>query len=68
MSEPTSSASNSSLLANADQVSRGHIGGEPAGTIVMSAGWTLEDGELRFFDIRAGRLLEWGSKPWTKID
>ena len=42
--------------------------GEPAGTLVMSARWTLEDGKLRFFDIRPGRPLEWGSKPWTKID
>jgi TRAP-type C4-dicarboxylate transport system substrate-binding protein len=42
--------------------------GEPAGTLVMSARWTLKDGELRFFDFRRGRPLEWGSKPWTKID
>ena len=42
--------------------------GVPAGTHVMSARWTLEDGKLRFFDIRPGLPLEWGSKPWTKID
>ncbi len=42
--------------------------GEPAGTLVMSARWTLEDGKLRFFDFTRGRPLEWGSKPWTKID
>ena len=42
--------------------------GEPAGTLVMSARWTLEGGKLRFFDIRTGRPVEWGSKPWTKID
>jgi len=42
--------------------------GEPAGTFVMSARWTLEDGKLRFFDFTRGRPLEWSSKPWTKID
>jgi TRAP-type C4-dicarboxylate transport system substrate-binding protein len=42
--------------------------GEPAGTLVMSARWTLKRGELRFFDFRRGRRLEWASKPWTKID
>ena len=42
--------------------------GEPAGTLVMSARWTLEDGKLRFFDVQRGHPLEWGSKPWTKID
>jgi len=42
--------------------------GEAAGTIVMTARWAFEDGELRFFDIRRGRPLEWGSKPWKKID
>ncbi len=42
--------------------------GEPAGTLVMSARWTLKRGELRFFDFRRGRPLEWASKPWTKID
>lgn len=42
--------------------------GVPAGTLVMSARWTLEDGKLRFFDVQTGRPLEWGSKPWTKID
>jgi TRAP-type C4-dicarboxylate transport system substrate-binding protein len=42
--------------------------GEPAGTLVMSARWTLKDSKLDFFDIRNGRPLEWGSKPWTKID
>ncbi len=42
--------------------------GEAAGTLVMSARWTLKDDKLRFFDIRRGRPLEWGSKPWTKID
>jgi len=41
--------------------------GEPAGTLVMSARWTLEDGKLRFFDVQRGHPLEWGSKPWTKI-
>jgi hypothetical protein len=33
----------------------------------MSARWKLKDGELTFFDIRDGRPLEWGSKPFTKI-
>ena len=33
----------------------------------MSARWKLEDGELTFFDIRVGRPLEWGSKPFKKI-
>ena len=42
--------------------------GEPAGAVVMKARWTLDDGELRFFDFRRGRPLEWGSKPWTRID
>jgi TRAP-type C4-dicarboxylate transport system substrate-binding protein len=42
--------------------------GEPAGTLVMSARWTLKRGELRFFDFHRGRPLEWASKPWTKID
>jgi len=42
--------------------------GEPAGTLVMSARWTFEDGKLRFFDVQRGHPLEWGSKPWTKID
>ena len=42
--------------------------GAPAGNFVMSARWALEDGELRFFDFRRGRPLEWGSKPWKKID
>ena len=42
--------------------------GELAGTIVMSARWALENGKLRFFDFRRGDPLEWGSKPWTKID
>ena len=42
--------------------------GVPAKTLVMSARWTLEDGKLRFFDVKPGRPLEWGSKPWTKID
>jgi TRAP-type C4-dicarboxylate transport system substrate-binding protein len=42
--------------------------GEPAGTLVMSARWTLKRGELRFFDFRRGRRLEWASKPWRKID
>ena len=41
--------------------------GAPAGTVVMTARWTLEHGELRFFDFRAGRPLEWGAKPWKKI-
>lgn len=41
--------------------------GVPAGTLVMSARWTLKRGELRFFDFRRGRPLEWASKPWTKI-
>ena len=34
----------------------------------MSARWTLKDSKLTFFDIRNGRPLEWGGKPWTKID
>lgn len=42
--------------------------GEAAGTLVMSARWVLEGGKLRFFDFTRGRPLEWGSKPWTKID
>jgi len=42
--------------------------GEGAGALVMSARWTLEAGELLFFDIRRGRPFEWGGKPWTKID
>ena len=42
--------------------------GEPAGTVVVTARWKLEDGELTFFDIRIGRPLEFGSKPWKKID
>ena len=42
--------------------------GEPAGTLVMSARWTLKRGELRFFDFRRGNPIEWGSKPWTKIN
>jgi hypothetical protein len=41
--------------------------GEAAGTVVMAARWKLEDGELTFFDIRIGRPLEFGSKPWKKI-
>jgi hypothetical protein len=39
----------------------------PASHLVMSARWKLEDGELTFFDIRVGRPLEWGSKPFKKI-
>lgn len=35
--------------------------------VVMTARWKLEDGELTFFDIRVGRPIEWGSKPWKKI-
>jgi TRAP-type C4-dicarboxylate transport system substrate-binding protein len=35
--------------------------------VVMTARWKLEDGELSFFDIRVGRPLEWGSKPFKKI-
>jgi TRAP-type C4-dicarboxylate transport system substrate-binding protein len=42
--------------------------GEPAGTVVMTARWKLEHGELTFFDVRVGRPLEWGGKPWKKID
>jgi TRAP-type C4-dicarboxylate transport system substrate-binding protein len=42
--------------------------GVPAKWLVMSARWTLEDGKLRFFDFKRGDPLEWGSKPWTKID
>jgi len=42
--------------------------GEPAGAVVMTARWKLEDGELIFYDIRVGRPLEWGGKPWKKID
>ena len=38
-----------------------------ASHLVMSARWKLEDGELTFFDIRDGRPLEWGSKPFKKI-
>jgi TRAP-type C4-dicarboxylate transport system substrate-binding protein len=38
-----------------------------AGHLVMSARWKPEDGELTFFDIRDGRPLEWGSKPFKKI-
>ena len=38
-----------------------------AGTLVTSAGWQLADGELRFLDVRVGRPLEWGGKPWKKI-
>jgi hypothetical protein len=34
----------------------------------MGARWKLEHGELTFFDIHPGRPLEWGSKPWHKID
>ena len=35
--------------------------------VVMTARWKLEDGELTFSDIRVGRTLEWGSKPYKKI-
>jgi hypothetical protein len=35
--------------------------------VVMTARWKLEDGELTFFDIRVGRPLEWGSKPFKRI-
>ena len=42
--------------------------GAPAGLVVMSARWKLQDDELLFFDFRDGRPIEWGSKPWTKID
>ena len=38
-----------------------------ASHLVMSARWKLEDGELTFFDVRVGRPLEWGSKPYKKI-
>jgi hypothetical protein len=38
-----------------------------ASHLVMTARWKLEDGELTFFDIRVGRPLEWGSKPFKKI-
>jgi TRAP-type C4-dicarboxylate transport system substrate-binding protein len=38
-----------------------------ASHLVMSARWKLEDSELTFFDIRVGRPLEWGSKPFKKI-
>jgi C4-dicarboxylate-binding protein DctP len=38
-----------------------------ASHVVMSARWKLKGGELTFFDIRVGRPLEWGSKPFTKI-
>jgi TRAP-type C4-dicarboxylate transport system substrate-binding protein len=41
--------------------------GDPAGAVVMTARWKLEGGELTFFDIRVGRPLEWGGKPWKKI-
>lgn len=39
----------------------------PAGIVVMSARWRLEDGRLRFFDFTTGRPAEWRG-PWTKID
>jgi TRAP-type C4-dicarboxylate transport system substrate-binding protein len=42
--------------------------GESARAVVMTARWKVGDGELTFFDIRVGRPLEWGSKPWKKID
>jgi hypothetical protein len=42
--------------------------GAPAGLEVMSARWKLEDDELVFYDFKTGRPLEWGSKPWKKID
>ena len=42
--------------------------GAPAGTEVVNARWKLEDGGLVFYDFRVGRPIEWGSKPWTKID
>ena len=41
--------------------------GEAAGTLVMTARWSLDGDQLRFVDVRWGRPLEWGSKPWTKI-
>ena len=41
---------------------------EPVGTLIMSARWKLENGELHFFDIRRGSPIGWGSKPWVKID
>ncbi len=41
--------------------------GGPAGLLVMSARWRLDGDELRLLDVRVGRPLEWGGKPWTKI-
>ena len=38
-----------------------------ASHVVMTARWKPQDGELTFFDIRVGRPLEWGSKPFKKI-
>ena len=39
----------------------------PAGQLVMSARWELDDDEFRFLDVREGRPLEWGGMPWRKI-
>jgi hypothetical protein len=39
----------------------------PARLPVMNARWQLTGDELRFLDVRVGRPLEWGGKPWTKI-
>jgi len=41
--------------------------GAPWGTVVMTARWKLVDRELTFLDVRVGRPLEWGAKPWKKI-
>jgi TRAP-type C4-dicarboxylate transport system substrate-binding protein len=41
--------------------------GSPAGYVVVNARWKREGDELLFFDFRAGRPIEWGSKPWKKI-
>jgi TRAP-type C4-dicarboxylate transport system substrate-binding protein len=42
--------------------------GSAAGHVVFDARWKLRDDELLFYDFRAGRPIEWGSKPWRKID
>ena len=41
--------------------------GGAAGLLVMNARWRLDGDEFRFLDVRVGRPLEWGGKPWTKI-
>jgi TRAP-type C4-dicarboxylate transport system substrate-binding protein len=48
--------------------------GTAAGEALFSAGWTLEDGQLQFTDVRSGHgsdvLIEnlFGGQPFTKID